>query len=112
MNLFDRPLTISEIDRLQKEWGDYLKVTADLKNGWLVAGGELLADGEKILLEKGGKQENVWGGAVNLKDKIIDTSAVLNLRPRLKNDNIEILDPVKRKKFIDLVEAYFKPLWD
>lgn len=111
MKFFDRPLTLKEITDSQQRWGDYIKLTVDIESEWVVAGGELHADGEKLLLEKGSKQDNIWGGGINLKDGQIDTTAVLNLRPRLNNDNLEILGPRRREKFINLVKNFFKKLW-
>lgn len=111
MNFFDRPLTSKEITSLQQKYGDYLKLTVDVENEWLVAGGELHADGEKLLLEKGSKQDDIWGGGISLKDKLIDTTAVINLRPRMGNDNLEILDSERRGKFISIVKNYFQKLW-
>lgn len=111
MEFVDRVLTSEEIKSLQQQYGDYLKLTIDLENGWTVAGSELHADAEKLLLEKGSQQDNLWGGGVDLVDKQIDTTAVLNLRPRLNNDNLEILDQEKRVKFVGIVKKYFQELW-
>ena len=107
MKFFDSPLDIEEVRKLQDKWGDYLKVTVDVKKNWVVAGGELHADGEKVLLEKGSRQDDIWGGGINLIEKQIDTTAVLNLRPRLNNESLEILDPQRREKFISVIKAYF-----
>lgn len=111
MKFINQPLTKKEIETLQKTFGNYVKLTVDIENEWVVAGSELHADAEKLLLDKGSKQDYIWGGGINLKDKQIDTTAVLNLRPRLGNDNLEILDPEKRGKFIDLIKNYFQELW-
>lgn len=111
MEFIDRSLTKEEILKLQKDYGSYIKLTLDLENQWIIAGGELHADGEKILLEKGSKQDDIWGGGMNLENKQIDTTAVLNIRPRLSNDNLEILDSKRREKFIQIVKKYFRRLW-
>lgn len=108
MEFIDRTLSLKETISLQERYGDYLKLTVDIENGWMVAGGELHADGEKILLEKGSKQDDIWGGGINLLDKQIDTTAVLNFRPRIGNDSMEILDPTKREKFIKIAKTFFK----
>jgi len=107
----DRVLTKEELLNLQKGYGDYVKLTTDLEKEWVVVGSELHADGEKILLEKGSKQDNIWGGGINFESKQVDTTAVLNLRPRLKNDSLEILDTERREKFIRIVKKYFANLW-
>jgi len=111
VEFIDKPLTRQEIINLQKKFGNYIKLTADLKKGWITAGGELHADGEKKLLKKGSRQDDIWGGGVNLRNKQIDTTAILNLRPKLNNDSLEILDTARREKFINIVKKYFQELW-
>jgi hypothetical protein len=108
MKFVDQPLSLEEILSLKREFGDYLKLTVDIENEWLVAGAELHADAEKFLLEKGSNQDDIWGGGINLKDRQIDTTAVLNLRPRMDNDSLEILDHQRREKFIKIVKRMFK----
>lgn len=111
MIIVDKILTKFELEQIKNEFGNYSKITADIKNKWLIVGCELHADGEKLLLEKGSLSDNIWGGGINLRDKIIDTTAVLNLRPRLSNDSMEILDPQKHGEFINCVKEYFSELW-
>ncbi len=111
MEFVDRVLAREEILKLQKVYGGYVKLTVDLEKEWVVAGGKLHADGEKILLERGGRQDNIWGGGINFENKQIDTTAVLNLRPRLENNSLEILDNQRREKFIQIVKKYFVNLW-
>lgn len=111
MEFIDKPLTLQAITEIQEKYGDYIKLTIDIANKWIALGGQLHADGERILLEKGSSQNDIWGGGINLKDKQIDTTAVLNLRPKLNNDNLEILDPIKREKFLNIVKDYFRKLW-
>ena len=105
MKYINKTLSKIDIQGIKKEFGDYVKITADLENKKIVVGCELHADGEKILLEKGGKQGNIWGGGLNLEDKIIDTAAVLNIRSRLGNDSMEILDAQNREKFVSIVKT-------
>ena len=111
MEFIDGVLTKEEILKLQKVYGDYVKLTVDLEKEGVVVGSELHADGEKILLERGGRQDNIWGGGINFESKQVDTTAVLNLRPRLGNDSLEILDSQRRERFIRVVKKYFANLW-
>jgi len=96
----------------QKEYGDYTKITLDINKEVLMIGCELHADGEAILLEKGSNQNDIWGGGINFTTKEIDTTAVLNLKPRLSNNSLEILDPEKREKFITVVKKLLAALWE
>jgi len=104
-------LTAEDIRNLKEQFGPYVKVTADIDKGWVVIGGELHADGEKLLLEKGSQQDNIWGGGVDLENKLVDATAVLNLRPKLGNDSMEIIDSSRREAFIGLVKKIFGELW-
>jgi len=107
----DKELTKSDLARLRVEYGDYVKVTVDIENEWMVVGCELHADGERVLLEKGSRSDNVWGGGVSFIDKQVDTTAVLNIRPRLGNNNLEILDKKTREKTHFIIRKYFQKLW-
>ena len=112
MRFIDKPLVKREIELLKQEYGDYLKVTVDLEKEVLVAGCQLHADGEKVLLDKGSNQDQIWGGGIDLKAKEIDTTAVLNLRPRLGNNSLEILAANRRERLINITKSLFKVLWD
>jgi len=111
MKVITSPLTLKTINQLKNRSGPYLKLTIDLEKEIIITDIELHADGEKILLKKGSRQENIWGGGINLDQKIIDTTAVLNIRPNLKNNSLELLNPEKRGDFIRIVRKFFKKLW-
>ena len=111
MKFIDRQLSDKETREILEVYGDYVKVTADLHNEWVVIGTELHADAEDILLNKGSISDNIWGGGINLKDKIVDTTAVLNLRPKFGNDSMDILDSKKRQRFVKIIKKYFVELW-
>lgn len=111
MKYQETPLSLEEITDLNQKYGDYFKITADIDRGNLVVGCPLHADGEKILLAKGSRQESIWGGGLNFLTKEVDCLAVLNLRPNQNNPSMEILDPARREKFIKTVKNIFKALW-
>lgn len=112
MEFIEQPVTTRQINNLQSKFGKYLKLTVDVVEEKIIAGCELHADGEKILLEQGCRQENLWGGGIDLENKEIDTAAVLNYRPNLNNAGMDILDPTIRNKFITVVEKFFAVLWN
>lgn len=111
MEYLQKPIKKSQIVELQEKYGDYIKITADIVNNLLVAGCPLHADGEAILLKNGSIQEDIWAGGINFLDKEIDTTAVLNIRPSLDNNSLEILNSERRKKFIEVVKYIFQELW-
>lgn len=105
--IIDRPLSIEELVKIKERFGNYIKLTVDIERKMLVAGCKLHADGEKLLLDRGSVQENIWGGGIDLVNMIVDTLAVLNIRPGLGNDSMDILDPVIRRKFLSIVGSFF-----
>ncbi len=98
--------TSEELEKLKEEFGEYIKLVADVENEVLYGGSRLHADIEKILIEQGSLQKNIWGGGIDLNFKTIECSAVANIRPEI-NPSPEILDPVIREKFISIVKKYF-----
>ena len=99
--------TPEDIKKLTKDYSGYIKLVADISQNILYGGARLHADLEKILLEEGSFQKNIWGGGVDLKIKKIECTAVANIRPSMGNPSMEILDPKIRNKFIDIVKKYF-----
>lgn len=111
MKIFERKLEPKELGEVMAKYGDYIKVTVDVENGWLVVGPELHADAVPILKEKGSIEKNIWGGWINFIDKEVETSAVWNIKSEPENRSMEILDPVIREKFIWLIKDFFEFLW-
>lgn len=99
-------VTDEEIKKLSEEFKDYIKLVADVKKEILYGGSRLHADIEKILIDSGSQQKNIWGGGVDLKYKIIECSAIANIRPE-SNPSTEILDKNIRQKFINIIKKYF-----
>jgi hypothetical protein len=89
-----------------EEYGEYIKIVIDVNQNIIAIGGEWHSDAEKILLERGSKQVNIWGGGIDIKTKNIETVALINLRPSINNSQ-EILDADTRNKFIEITKEKF-----
>jgi len=92
-----------DFKKAREDYEIYIKITLDLKKETIAFGGEYHADAEKLLLEQGSKQKDIWGGGFNLEEKRIETNAIINLRSG-RNESTEILDQEVRKKFIKMVK--------
>mgnify|MGYP001604598697 FL=1 len=92
-----------EIKRLSAHFKGYIKVVVDIERGVLAGGGDRHADDEKILLEDGSKQKNLWGGGYDLETKEIDYNSIINLRPKEGNPSRDILSEEVRKKFEKII---------
>lgn len=106
--LFKEKPTKEQVLQASEEFGDYIKVVVDVKKRIIAAGGKLHTDCENLLLENGSRQEDLWGGGVDLISKKIDCTAITNIRPSQENDSMEILDPSLRKIFFEIIKNYFE----
>ncbi len=104
--VFNKP-TAEEFAKAKEEYKSYVKITVDLEKETIALGGEYHADVEKILLEKGSQQKDIWGGGINLETGQLETNAIINLRGG-KNDSTEILNPTIRKRFLQIAGRILK----
>ena len=91
--------------KIAEDLKGYIKIVADVQRKVLAAGGEKHVDGERLLLEDGSRQEDLWGAGLDLETGEMDFDSVINLRPT-QNRSREILDEGIRNK----VEALIKTL--
>lgn len=97
--LVENKLLEKDFNKAKEDYQSYIKITIDITGEVVALGGEFHADAEKVLLENGSLQENIWGGGVNLETKQFETNAIINLKPG-KNESTEILNPQIREKFL------------
>ncbi|MEK7581219.1 MAG: DUF5674 family protein [Patescibacteria group bacterium] len=105
------PYSAEEIQKLSGEFDTYIKTVIDIDKNICSGGANRHFENEKILLEKGSLQSNLWGGGIDLKTLTIDNNSMINIRPNENNNSNEIQDPNHRKIFENLMKYYFKVLW-
>ena len=93
-----------QLDKMNYELGNYVKVVVDLDKGILAGGGGMHYDEEQLLLEYGCEQKNLWGGGVDFTTKEVDYNSMINVRPNQNNPSREIMSEEIRKKFKKIVE--------
>jgi len=98
IHLIEQPATPKQMNEMLKMYGDYIKVAVDVKKGVLAGGGELHADCEAVLLEKGSPQEDIWGADWLPKSKEVRFLSLINIRPRQRNPSMEIQDKTLRSQ--------------
>lgn len=102
MRILDSKITKKKL--IEKHLGIFktlTKAVVDIKKEIIAIDAELHSDLEAYLLQKGSKQENLWG--INLyplksKDDFIEYTALVNIRPHQNNRSMEIEDFEIRKK--------------
>ncbi|MBN3033373.1 MAG: hypothetical protein JW873_04690 [Candidatus Saganbacteria bacterium] len=112
MKLVDRPIARSELKQLaEKKFGNFVKAVVDLEQKIMAIDADLHADEESLLLEKGAKQEDLWG--INLYPELtgedfIEFDSMINLRPAQGNRSRNVEDPAVRQKVASIVHSLIK----
>ncbi|MGH7203353.1 MAG: DUF5674 family protein [Candidatus Levyibacteriota bacterium] len=106
------PYTKEELTQLEEQFEIYIKTVIDLETSTCSAGCDLHADSEKLLLQQGSYQNNLWGGGINTETKEIDFNSFINIRPDQKNTTIEIQSPEIKEAFEKQMKIFFKELYE
>lgn len=107
MEIIEEKINIDKLKEITKNnYGELVKAVVDIKLEIMAIDAELHADQESLLLEKGSKQENLWG--INIypfksKEKMIEFDSMINLRPWQENFSRNVDDPEICKQIIDIV---------
>jgi hypothetical protein len=113
MLLIDKPIDFKKLVELaEKNFAGLIKAVVDVEKEMMVIGGEMHADEEKMLLENGSKQQDLWG--INLypqnfgKEDFIEFDSVINLRPSQNNLSRFVENEKIRQKIIKIVDQLIK----
>lgn len=102
-----KPYTREEIEKLKECFDVYVKTVIDVEKKICSAGMNRHFEGEKILLDQGSSQSDVWGGGIDIQTKEIDYNSFINIRPMDNNTSNEIQDSAVRKKYEELTKYFF-----
>ena len=106
------PFTKEEIKKLKESFDVYIKTVIDIEKRICSAGADRHFESEKILLDEGSGQFNLWGGGIDIETKAIDCNSFINVRPKDNNTSNEIQDQKLRNKFEKLSKYFFKELYE
>lgn len=100
-------ISVDELKTMaEKMFGNLVKAVVDIDQGILVVDAELHSDQEEYLLERGSKQENLWG--INLYPEqigadFVEFDSMINLRPSQGNRSRSVDNPGIQKKIVEIV---------
>ncbi len=106
------PYSEEEIKKLRELFDVYIKTVVDIKKKICSAGCDRHFDGEKILLNQGSLQEDLWGGGIDLETMIVDCNSMINIRPQQKNSSNEIQNVKIREEFEKLTKYFFQTIYE
>lgn len=86
------------LKKVAEDLEGYIKVVVDIEKKILTAGGLRHFEGEQLLLKEGSKQENLWGGGLDLETGEVDFDSMINIRPKQGNSSREVLSDDIRKQ--------------
>ncbi|MDO8610462.1 MAG: DUF5674 family protein [bacterium] len=105
------PFTKEEVIQLRELFDVYIKTVIDVEKKICSAGNDRHFDSEKILLDQGSTQEDLWGGGIDLETMSIDFNSMINIRPKQNNTSNEIQDSKIRNKYEELTKYFFQELY-
>jgi hypothetical protein len=104
--VLDKKITPEQFEKAREIYNDYIKTVIDIEKDILAVGGEFHIDCEEVLIKKGSKLENLYGGGYRISTGEIEYMAMSNYKPALNKTSYEIMDPKVREKLKDLTEKY------
>lgn len=102
--LIQQKASAKEIEKASEEYDGYIKFVVDIEKEIATIGGERHVDGEQKILENGSRQENLWGGGIDVETKEIDYNSMINIRPNQDNPSRDVMSLEVRKKIDRIVK--------
>ena len=105
MQILQQPITGAELKSMaQNTFGDMIKCVADVKRGLLALDADLHADLERLLLEDGSAQENLWGFNLWVEEEGEDF--IINIRSWQGNPSRDVENPEAREAIKSIVDKF------
>lgn len=101
-------LSDNDLQKVAEDFKGYIKFVVDVEKEILTAGGLKHVDGEQALLKNDSRQENLWGGGLDLETGEIDFDSMINLRPSQGNTSREVLSSNIRSKIEEIVRKLLR----
>lgn len=102
-----QPINDETKKKIGEDLDGYVKVVIDIGKGIVAAGGKRHVEAEQVLLTGGSRQDDLWGGGIDLETGAIDFDSMINIRPSQGNTSREVLSQDIRTKMETLIKKYF-----
>jgi len=106
----ENKISVAKLDEMAKKmFGNLVKAVVDIEKEIMAVDGELHADEELLLMEKGSKRSDVWG--INIypqfnpeDEKFIEFDSMINIKPSFGNHNRGIDDQKIKDRILKIVK--------
>jgi hypothetical protein len=110
MQILQKPVSREELKHIaQNTFGDMVKCVADVRMNLLAIDAELHADLERLLLDNGSAQEDLWGFNLWVEEDdedFIEFDSLINIRAWQGNPSREVLNPDVRNRINNMVSEF------
>ena len=110
MQILQQPISRKELTTIAGHtFGDMVKCVADVRLGLLAIDADLHADLERILLENGSAQEDLWGFNLWTEesgDDFVEFDSLINIRSWQGNPSRDVLNPETREAIRKIVTQF------
>ena len=112
IKIVESQIPIEELRELAREfYVTMIKGVVDIENEIIAFGGEYHMDANRVLLEHGSNQSDIWGFNVEFdrsRDSWIEYVSLINIRPQAGNRDMEVHDDGIRAKMKRIIDAKIK----
>ena len=108
IHLLRERATEQQLNEMLEALHTYVKLAVDIERKIVAGGGGMHFDGEKMLLDNGSLQEQVWGADWIPQSQSVRFDALINIRPRQNNRSMIIQDPEIQRRVEQVIRAFFE----
>jgi hypothetical protein len=94
-----------QINEMLEVYSGMIKLAVDIRRNILAGGGEMHADCEKVLLDNGSEQDDIWGANWYPDEQRVEFEALINIRPYLGNRGMVIQSEEIRQRVSEVTLA-------
>ena len=110
MQILQKPVSREELKRIaENTFGDMVKCVADVRLNLLAIDADLHADLERLLLDNGSAQEDLWGFNLWVEEEgqdFVEFDSLINIRAWQGNPSRDLLNPEVREAIKSIVAKF------
>jgi hypothetical protein len=106
IHLLREQATPEQVRDMLVEHTSMIKVVVDVRRRVMTGDGDMHYEGEQLLLEEGGEQDDLWGANWRPEQQSVEYESLINIRPRLGNRSIVLQSPELRQQVEAVIRQY------